>query len=82
MTIYGTGIRLSETVNLRVKDIDFSRKLIHIHQGKGKKDRVAPLADKLALNLRVYLRMPSPEEYLFEGHSGGQYSTRSVQSIL
>jgi integrase/recombinase XerD len=42
-TIYACGLRLLEGVHLQVQDIDGARKLIHIHQGKGNKDRYVPL---------------------------------------
>ena len=42
-TIYACGLRLLEGVHLQVKDIDGERQLLHIHQGKGGKDRYVPL---------------------------------------
>lgn len=42
-TIYACGLRLLEGVRLQVKDIDGDRKLLHVHQGKGNKDRFVPL---------------------------------------
>lgn len=80
--IYGTGIRLAETVNILIWDIDFHRKLIHIRAGKGKKDRIVPLPDFLVKQINQYLDQYKPIEYLFEGWGNRQYSTRSVQSIL
>lgn len=44
--IYGSGMRLMECLRLRVKDIDIERKIITIREGKGAKDRVAPLPEK------------------------------------
>ncbi len=44
---YGAGLRLLEACRLRVKDVDFGRKQIHIRDGKGGKDRAVPLPDKL-----------------------------------
>ena len=80
--IYGTGIRLGETINIMVRDIDFQRKLIHIKAGKGKKDRIVPLPEFLVKQINQYLDQYKPIEYLFEGWENGQYSTRSVQSVL
>lgn len=82
MIIYGTGMRLSESVNLCISDIDFNRKLIHIRAGKGKKDRIVPLPLILISKLQEYLELYKPGKYLFEGIKGGRYSVRSVQSIL
>ena len=50
--LYGTGMRLGEGLRLRVKDIDFSYKLINVKDGKGEKDRVTILPDTLATDLR------------------------------
>ena len=80
--IYGTGIRLGETVNISVRDIDFQRKLIHIRAGKGKKDRIVPLPEFLVKQINQYLDQYKPIEFLFEGWGNKQYSPRSVQSIL
>lgn len=53
--LYGTGMRLSEGLNLRVKDIDFTNRTIFVRQGKGGKDRVVPLPESLvdALKTRI-----------------------------
>jgi integron integrase len=52
---YGAGMRLMECMRLRVMDIDFGYSQIVIHQGKGKKDRMAPLPEKLVVPLREHL---------------------------
>jgi integron integrase len=53
--IYGTGLRVSEFVRLRVKDIDFDNDLIIIVDGKGGKDRAVSLPQKLKKQLREHL---------------------------
>lgn len=55
---------------------------ITVRQGKGNRDRVVVLSEKLLVLLREYFKEYQPKEYLFEGQSGGQYSDRSVQLIL
>jgi len=82
MFIYATGIRLSEAIHIKLTDIDIDRKLIFIRGGKGKKDRIVPLSEKLYHNLRWYISIYKPEGYLFEGIHGSHYSARSVQQIL
>ena len=54
--LYGTGMRLMEGLRLRVKDVDFARNQIVIHEGKGMKDRVTMLPDKLKLELQRQLQ--------------------------
>ena len=52
---YGTGMRIMECIRLRVMDIDFGYSQIVIHQGKGKKDRIAPLPETLVDTLKEHL---------------------------
>ena len=55
--LYGSGLRLMETVRLRVKDLDFACRAICIRDGKGGKDRVVTLADELIEPLRQHLEV-------------------------
>ena len=68
-TIYGCGLRISEVINLQIKDIDSARKSIRIRQAKGKKDRIVPLSKELLDQLRAYYKAYKPRLYLFEGKS-------------
>jgi integrase len=52
--LHGTGMRLMECVRLRVKDLDFERSEIRIHDGKGAKDRVTMLPESLVVPLQVH----------------------------
>ena len=54
--VYGTGMRLMEALRLRVKDVDFQRRLIVVREGKGNKDRVVMLPDRCEHALREQLR--------------------------
>jgi site-specific recombinase XerD len=60
-------MRRSELVRLRVEDIDSERMVIHIHQGKGGKDRDVPLCPRLLETLREYWRWKKPKTWLFPG---------------
>lgn len=82
MLIYSGGLRIGESVNLRVGDIHFDRKRIFIVAGKGKKDRYSVLSDKVISLLDEYIKTYRPAYWLFEGQDGGQYSTRSIQHIF
>jgi integrase len=53
--LYGTGMRLAEGLNLRVKDVDFDRHVVVVRSGKGDKDRVLMLPRSLAQALREQL---------------------------
>lgn len=81
-TIYSCGLRLSELVNLKIKDVDSTQMTVTVRQSKGNRDRVVVLSEKLLFLLRDYFVEYKPKEYLFEGQSGGKYSERSVQQVL
>jgi len=80
--IYSAGLRISESVNMKVADIDSTRNLVIIRGGKGKKDRTSLLSHKLLIMLREYYKEYRPKEFLFEGETGGQYSVKSIQNIF
>ena len=82
LTIYSAGLRLSEVVNLRIKDIDSKRMKLFVQQAKGRKDRYTILSKKLLPVLRDYFKEYKPKEWLFEGAKGRQYSVSSVQTIV
>jgi site-specific recombinase XerD len=79
---YSAGLRVGEILNLKVKDIDSDRMQIRIEQGKGQKDRYSILSKKVLVLLREYVKKYKPEEYPFEGQSGGQYSSSSIQALM
>lgn len=83
MVIYSSGLRISEAINLKIKDIDSQRMQIRVEQSKGKKDRYTLLSEKALLILREYFKVYRPKEWLFEGQTEGtQYATRSIQNIF
>lgn len=82
MVIYSAGLRISECVHLKIKDIDSKRMQIRIEQSKGKKDRYTLLSVKTLEILRSYFKEYKPKEYLFEGQNGSVYSVRSIQNIF
>lgn len=65
ITIYSTGLRISEALGLRGKDIDSSRMQVHVRQGKGKKDRYVPLSPVLLELLREHWRREGLTDLLF-----------------
>jgi site-specific recombinase XerD len=67
MTLYATGMRRAELIRLKVEDINSSRMIVHIRQGKGRRDRDVPLTLRLLQTLREYWRWMKPKTYLFPG---------------
>jgi site-specific recombinase XerD len=84
-TAYSAGLRVSEIVNLKIKDIDSGRMQIFIARAKGKKDRYVNLSPVLLDILRGYIKnyKPRPKVYLFESEVTGEaYPVRTVQQIF
>jgi len=65
MTVYSCGLRLQEGLYLEVSDIDGERKMIHVHRGKGAKDRYVPLPEATLALLRKYWRTHRNPKLIF-----------------
>jgi site-specific recombinase XerD len=80
---YGAGLRMNELRLLKITDVDLQRMQVHVKQGKGRKDRYAPLSKLLAEKLPLYLSTVKPQTWLFEGNTPGQpMGERSIQYII
>lgn len=80
--IYSSGLRVSELLELKPKEILSDRKQIFIKGSKGDVDRYTILSDKALEILRDYWKEYHPQHYLFEGQFGGKYSASSVRNVL
>ena len=86
--MYSSGLRLSELVSLRVRDIDLDNLSIHVKEGKGKKDRITIFSEKIVEDIQRFVDGKRPDEYVFLSSgkdSYGRYhplSGRSVEKIL
>ncbi len=67
-TLYATGVRVSELCQLQGTDIDSRRMVIHVRQGKGKRDRMVMLSPDLLPLLRRYWKLYQLQSWLFPGH--------------
>ncbi len=80
MTMYATGLRLSEALGLSPTDIDSDRMVIRVRQGKGRKDRDVVLSPSLLTTLRNYARIYRPTKWLFPGkHPDKPLSLTTIQ---
>jgi integrase/recombinase XerD len=70
MTAYAAGLRVSEVVHLRVRDIDSERMTIRVEQGKGAQDRYTLLSPRLLAELRSYWQLEHPSPWLFPTRRG------------
>jgi len=80
--LYGSGLRRSELLNLKLVDVDSKRMLIRVKDSKGNKDRYTLLSKTTLEDLRIYFKEWKPKEYLFQGQKGGKYSAVSVLKIV
>ena len=78
--IYGSGLRLSEALNLKISDIDGHRLQLRINKGKGNKDRMVQIPGCVLELLRTYYVRCKPKLYLFNGlYKGSRCSAKAVQ---
>lgn len=77
-TCYAAGLRISEAVSLKPPDVDSSRMVIRVEQGKGQKDRYVMLSPKLLESLRNWWRVAKPKVWLFPGDIAGAHISKDA----
>ncbi len=83
MLIYSAGLRSSEVINLKISDIDFERRSIHIRRSKYNKDRMVPLSEYMIVGLKKYLTLERPLTWLFNGKAlGTPYSSKAISWVM
>ena len=80
--LYSCGLRVSELINLKWSNIDRSRMIINVLNGKGGKDRQVMLTESLIPLLEKYYREYKTKEYILSGQFSNQYSSRSVLQVM
>jgi integrase/recombinase XerC len=81
-TLYSTGIRVSELVNLNVQDIDFQNSLVKV-LGKGGKERIVPIGSKALDSIKNYINNKKfNSEALFVNKKGKRINVRTIRYIL
>ena len=71
---YGAGLRISEVVSLKVKDINLEELTIHLKNAKGKKDRITIFSEKIKNDLQNLIAGKNLDDYLFESERGGKFN--------
>tara|TARA_Y100000310_G_scaffold314476_2_gene363870 strand:- start:385 stop:1248 length:864 start_codon:yes stop_codon:yes gene_type:complete len=81
---YGSGFRVSELVNLKVKDLELSQEQGWIRNGKGGKDRLFVIPERLKVSLRTWIKENNlkAEDWLFPGNKKSHYSDSSIREII
>lgn len=82
LLLYAAGLRVSEVVALKVRDVDLARMTLTVRRGKGHKDRTTVLSPALLDDLRDYTDGRRAMEPLLPSEQGGHLSTRSIQHVM
>lgn len=79
---YGAGLRISEVVSLKVKDVNLEELTIHLKNAKGKKDRITILPEKLVSEIQNFIIGKDKDDFVFCSERGGNLTTRTAQKIF
>lgn len=79
---YGAGFRVSETINLKIKDINLEELTIHIKGAKGNKDRMTVFPEKLKLAIKEIIVLRDKNDYVFASERGGKLTERTAQKVF
>ncbi len=79
---YGGGLRVSEVINLKVKDINFENLTLHIKHSKGDKDKITIFPNSIKDSLIAITSGKSGNEYVFSSERGGKLTTRTAQKVF
>ncbi|HPO50285.1 MAG TPA: tyrosine-type recombinase/integrase [Spirochaetota bacterium] len=81
-TIYGSGLRVSEVVNIKAGDINAEDLLLRIKNSKGKKDRITIISEKIINEIKAEISKKKKKDYLFMSLYNKKYAIRTVQKIF
>ena len=79
---YSSGLRLSEAINLRMKDIDLVENVVWVRDGKGGKDRMTILSEGLAKDLKEFSEHREKDDFVFQNSRGDPFNPRTIQKSL
>lgn len=81
--VYATGLRISEACHVETGDIDAARSVIHVRHGKGGKQRLVPLSERLLVILRAYWKQERPPTpWMFASNRGGTLRVKTARQAL
>lgn len=79
---YGAGLRVSEVVSLKVKDLNLEELTIHLKNAKGKKDRITIFPEKIKTDIQHLIVGKNSNNYFFESERGGKLTERTAQKVF
>lgn len=82
--MYGSGLRVSELINMKIKDLILDKNYGYVRNGKGGKDRLITLSKIVVEKIKNLIELENLEEkdFLFQSNRGGKYNIRSLQKIV
>lgn len=82
--IYGSGLRVSELINMEIKDLELDKNYGYVRNGKGGRDRLITLPNIVVEKIKNLIEIEnlSKEDYLFKSNRGKKYNIRSLQKIV
>ena len=80
--LYGTGVRVGELVQIKMRDVDLDRMILNVRQGKGKKDRITILPASLRDVLKNQHRLKQPNDFLFTNGQGKRLTETTIQKVV
>ena len=82
--MYGSGLRVSELINMKVKDLELDKSYGYVRNGKGGKDRLITLSKIVVEKIKNLIDLENLEEkdLLFQSNRGTKYNIRSLQKIV
>jgi len=82
LTVYSMGLRLGEGLRLQISDIDSAKKQVHVHYGKGRKDRFVPLPEFTLSALRTFWKTHRHPRLLFPNQNGNRDTVRRAKNFM
>lgn len=79
---YGAGLRVSEVIDLKIKDINFGELTIHVKQSKGNKDRISILPEKAKDDIIQLIAGKDKDDFVFSSERGGKLTARTAQKVF
>jgi integrase/recombinase XerD len=79
---YASGLRVSESTNLKIKDLDLAELTIHIKGAKGNRDRITVFPEKLSEKIEKLIAGRDSNDYVFASERGGKLTERTAQKVF
>lgn len=80
--MYGAGLRVSELINLKIKNLEINKNYGYVRNGKGGKDRLFIIPDSLKEKIKELIKDKNKDNYLFSSNRDNKYNIRSLQEIV